>query len=131
MYTVGLDVDKLVFTEKILLYAGNSWLSNPLVFIAFGKIYLYFTRQSAGNFSFSTKAQAVTKNTYIKYQELPKISEHVPKHNNFNDEESRLLRSATLRFARVWLFFSWINRRWRSPPPPPGRGNLRSARLIR
>jgi len=86
MYTVGLDVDKLVFTEKILLYAGNSWLSNPLVFIAFGKIYLYFTRQSAGNFSFSTKAQAVTKNTYIKYQELPKISEHVPKHNNFNDE---------------------------------------------
>lgn len=87
MYTVGLDVDKLVFTGKILLYAGNSWLSNPLVLIALGKIYLYYTRQSAGNFSFSTKAQAVTKNTYIKYLELPKISEHAPKHNKFNEEE--------------------------------------------
>lgn len=86
MYTVGLDVDSLVFTEKILLYAGNSLLSNPLVFIALGKIYLYFTGQSAGNFSFSTKA--VTKNTYNKYSELPKISEHVPIHNsNLNDEE--------------------------------------------
>ena len=87
MYTVGLDVDKLVFTVKILLYAGNSWLSNPLVLITLGKIYLYFTGQSAGNFSFSKKAPAVTKNTYIKYSELPKISEHIPKRNNFNDEE--------------------------------------------
>ena len=88
MYTVGLDVDKLVFTVKILLYAGNSWLSNPLVFITLGKIYLYFTGQSAGNFSFSTKAKAVTKNTYNKYYELPKISEHVPLHNNnLNVEE--------------------------------------------
>ena len=74
MYTVGLDVDKLVFTVKILLYAGNSWLSNPLVFITLGKIYLFFTGQSAVNFSFSTKAKAVTKNTYNKYSELPKIS---------------------------------------------------------
>ena len=88
MYTVGLDVDKLVFTVKILLYAGNSWLSNPLVFITLGKIYLFFTGQSAGNFSFSTKAKAVTKNTYNKYSELPKISEHVPSHNNnLNVEE--------------------------------------------
>ena len=82
MFAVGMDVDTatlclikeaLVLTElnlepnildereKILLYAGNSWLSNPLVFLALGKIYLYFTRQSAGKFSFNTKAKAVTK----------------------------------------------------------------------
>jgi len=89
MYTVGLDVDKLVFTVKILLYAGNSLLSSPLVFIALGTIYLYFTRQSAGNFfCFSTMAKAATKNTYNKWFELPKLSEHVPIHNsNLNDEE--------------------------------------------
>ena len=81
-------MDSFVFTMKILLYAGNSWLSNPLVFIALGKFYLYFTGQSAGNFSFSTKAKAVIKNTYNKYSELPKVSEHVPNHNNnINDEE--------------------------------------------
>lgn len=89
MYTVGLDVDKLVFTVKILLNAGNSWLSSPLVFIALGTIYLYFTRQSAGNFfCFSTMTKVATKNTYNKWFELPKISEHVPIHNsNLNDEE--------------------------------------------
>jgi len=89
MFTVGMDVDKLVFTEKILLYAGNSWLSGPLVFIAFGIIYLYFTRLSAGNFfCFSTMAKAVTKNTYNKYFELPKISEYIPIHNsNLNDKD--------------------------------------------
>lgn len=89
MYTVGLDVDKLVFTEKILLYAGNSWLSSPLVFIALGTIYLYLTGQSAGNFfCFSTMVKAVTKNTYNKWFELPKISGHLPIHNsNLNDKE--------------------------------------------
>lgn len=94
MYTVGLDVDKLVFTFpegdiKILLYAGNSWLSSPLVFIALGTIYLYLTRQSAGNFfCFSTMVKAATKNTYNNWFELPKISEHVPIHNsNINDKE--------------------------------------------
>jgi hypothetical protein len=72
MFAVGLDVDKIVSTVKILLYAGNSWLSSPLVFIAFGIIYLYFTRQSAGNFfCFSAMAKAATKNTYNKYFELP------------------------------------------------------------
>ena len=80
MFTVGLDVDKLVSTElhflviifdyiesereKILLYAGNSSISSPLVSIALGKIYLKsnikYSRQSAGNFSFSRK---VTTNT--------------------------------------------------------------------
>lgn len=94
MYTVGLDVDTLVFTFlciacaagdiKILLYAGNSWLSGPLVFIALGIIYLYLTRQSAGNFlCFSTMAKAATKNTYNKYFELPKMKTFISiKHLN-------------------------------------------------
>ena len=117
MFSVGLDVDKLVFTElhqfsyleptvqvnmskdeweKILLYAGNSGISSPLVFITLGKIYLknVFSGQSAGNFSISTKATAVlpsavlafkaeagiTNNTYNNYNKLPKISEHITKH---------------------------------------------------
>jgi hypothetical protein len=61
MYTVGLDVDKLVFTVKILLYAGTSWISSPLALIALGTIYfsqIYLTGQSAGNFGFGTKAHA-------------------------------------------------------------------------
>jgi LAGLIDADG endonuclease len=91
MYSVGLDVDKFVFTKKILLYAGNSYISSPLVFLTLGIIYLskkYMLGQSAGNFGFSTMATAVTKNTYNKYTDLPKISEHVPIHkSNLNDEE--------------------------------------------
>ncbi len=98
MYSVGLDVDKFVFTEKILLYAGNSCISSPLALLALGIIY-YFTdtrrnnfsilsRQSAGNFGFSTKATAVTINTYNKYTDLPLISEHVPEHkSNLTDYE--------------------------------------------
>ncbi len=84
-------MDIFVFTEKILLYAWNSSISSPLVFIALGTIYLshlYMIGQLAGNFSFSTMATAVTKNTYNKYTDLLKISEHVPIHNsNLNDEE--------------------------------------------
>ncbi|EKM73790.1 hypothetical protein AGABI1DRAFT_17588, partial [Agaricus bisporus var. burnettii JB137-S8] len=76
---------------KILLYAGNSTLSNPLAFIALGKIYLNtLFGQSAGNFSFSTKATAVTKNTYNSYLNLPLISNHVPtpaKVANLTDNE--------------------------------------------
>jgi hypothetical protein len=89
MFTVGLDVDKLVFTVKILLYAGNSCISSPLVFITLGKIYLKLQPgQSAGNFSFSTKATASTKNTYNSYINLPIISEHVPKHkSNLTDTD--------------------------------------------
>jgi hypothetical protein len=88
MYTVGLDVDKLVFTVKILLYAGNSLINSPLVFIALGTIYLIIIGQSAGNFSFSTIATAVIKNIYNKYAHLPKISEHVPTHkNNLNNDD--------------------------------------------
>lgn len=85
MYTVGLDVDKLVFTEKILLYAGNSYINSPLVFFTFGKIYFLRGKsasigQSAGNFSFSTIAMAVTKNTYNKSKkDSLLISEHLPK----------------------------------------------------
>jgi hypothetical protein len=90
MYTVGLDVDKLVFTVKILLYAGNFSLSSPFVFITSGTIYLfsYFREQSAGNFSNSKKATAITKNTYNKYTNLPLISEQLPKYKtNLTDEE--------------------------------------------
>jgi hypothetical protein len=86
MYTVGLDVDKLVFTIKILLYAGNSCINSPLVFIALGTIYL-FKRQSAGNLSFSTYATAVTKNTYTSYKNLQPISEHVPNKNPLTDND--------------------------------------------
>ena len=88
MYTVGLDVDKLVSTVKTLLYAGNSLINSPLVLIALGTIYFYFTGQSAGNFSFRTKATAVSKNTYNKYTNLSTISEHVPKHkSDLSDNE--------------------------------------------
>ena len=91
MYTVGLDVDKLVSTIKTLLYAGNSCISSPLVFFTLGTIYLlqyYLPGQSAGNFCFSTKATAVVKNTYNKYTNLLKISEHVPIHkSDFSDDE--------------------------------------------
>jgi Cytochrome C and Quinol oxidase polypeptide I/LAGLIDADG endonuclease len=86
MYTVGLDVDKPVFTEKILLYAGNSCISSPLVLIALGTIYL-FKRLSAGNLSFSTKATAATNNTYTSYKNLLPISEHVPNKNHLTDNE--------------------------------------------
>jgi hypothetical protein len=86
MYSVGLDVDKFVFTGKILLYAGNSYLNSPLVFITLGTIYLFFLArklgQSAGNFGFSAKATAVAKNTYNKYTDLPLISIHVADHKN-------------------------------------------------
>jgi hypothetical protein len=85
-YTVGLDVDKFVFTEKILLYAGNSYINSPLVLIALGTIYL-FKRQSAGNFSFSTKATAATNNTYTSYKNLLPISEHVTNKNHLTDVE--------------------------------------------
>lgn len=101
MFSVGLDVDKLVSTElfnslkfilyyledikreKILLYSGNSCLSSPLILPMLGKIYLknkIITGQSVGNFSFSSKATAVTKNTNTKYTQLSLISDHVPKH---------------------------------------------------
>jgi hypothetical protein len=86
MYTVGLDVDKLVFTEKILLYAGNSCINSPLVLITLGTIYL-FKRQSAGNLSFSTKATAATKNTYTIYKNLLPLSEHVPNKKHLTDNE--------------------------------------------
>lgn len=101
MFSVGLDVDTFVLTEllqkikqnyylfyereKILLYAGNSYLSNPLVFISLGKIYLKnknLLGQSARNFSNNTNATASIKNTYNTYKILPKISEHVNKHKS-------------------------------------------------
>ena len=86
MYSVGLDVDKLVFTRQILLYARNPSINNPLIFIMFGIICL-FIRLRAGNFSFSTNATAA-KNIYNSYKTLPEISKHVPKHSsNLTDNE--------------------------------------------
>ena len=74
--------------EKILLCAGNSCINCPLTFNVFGKICLYNKGQSAGNFAFSSKASAVTKNIYNSYNNLPKISEHVSKHkSNINDND--------------------------------------------
>jgi hypothetical protein len=108
MFSVGLDVDKLVSTElhfllleyiesereKILLYAGNSSISSPLVSITLGKIYLKNNinspRQSAGNFSFSRKVTTNTKNIYNSFNTLPVVSEHVPSHIsiiNLNDNQ--------------------------------------------
>lgn len=91
MYSVGLDVDTLVFTEKILLYAGNFCISSPLGLVPLGKIYLNIfsiSEQSAGNFQYSTVASASTKNTFTSSNNLPLISEHVPKHHtNLTDSE--------------------------------------------
>lgn len=75
-----------------MLYAGNSSISSPLVFIALGKIYLQnnpnLSRQSAGNFSFSRKVSTITNNTYNNYLNLPLISEHRPIHqSNLNDNQ--------------------------------------------
>lgn len=98
--------------KKILLFAGNSCLSIPLVLITLGTIYLSqskfagLSRQSAGKFSFSTKAKAVTKNTYNKYTDLPSISEHKPNHKS--NLTSRPLRG---RDELGYFFFSWFNRR--------------------
>ena len=95
MYSVGLDVDKFAFVstelfcnfffeleerEKILLCAGKSLISSPLVLITFGKIYLFpLKRQSAGNFSFSTKASAEVKNTYnnLFFSKLLKVTTYI------------------------------------------------------
>jgi hypothetical protein len=92
MYTVGLDVDKyIVFTGKILLYAGNFHINSPSLLILAGTIYLFYNfimEQSAGNFSFNRKATALVKNTYNKYIYLSKISEHRPKHkSDLTDQE--------------------------------------------
>ena len=81
MFTVGLDVDILVFTVKILLCAGNSCSCSPLVFITLGKIYKYLkSGQSAGNFS--TISVVKIKQIYNSYRSLPKISENEVKHKD-------------------------------------------------
>ena len=85
MFAVGLDVDKIVFTEKILLYAGNSCLCSPLVNYNVRQNLHKKSEQSAGNFHFSTipilikskekiataSARAMIKNIYTKYSYLP------------------------------------------------------------
>nr|YP_009364337.1 LAGLIDADG endonuclease [Ophiocordyceps sinensis]ARF03401.1 LAGLIDADG endonuclease [Ophiocordyceps sinensis] len=86
MYTVGLDVDKQVFTVKILLSAGNFCINSPLVF-TLGTIYL-FSGKSASNFAIRKIAMAITKNTNEKYTNLPWISDHLSKYRtNLTDKE--------------------------------------------
>ena len=120
MYSVGLDVDRLVFTVKILLCAWilglffiffkykKKVINSPLIFMVLGTIYLLYIslyycmqiykvvfvnienikRQWARNYSFSTKALAVTKNTYTNYKNLSPISKNVPKNkSNLTDNE--------------------------------------------
>jgi len=97
MFAVGLDVDNLVFMVKILLYAGNSYIISPLIFIMLGTIYL-FKGQSAGNSCFSKKASASTKNTYNKYNDLSIIYPHIPNktkltYNDFGYFLTRLIEA--------------------------------------
>lgn len=90
-YFIYLDFLKFDEWEKILLFAGKSKLSNPLIFIMLGKIYLKnknILEQSAGNFNISTNTTVRAINTYNSYINLPKISEHIPKHKtSFTDQE--------------------------------------------
>lgn len=94
MYTVGLDVDKynlsIVFTGKILLYAGKFYISTPLTFIVLGKRYLiHFLELSAGNFSsrintfFHVFVGKLVKNTL----NMPRISDHISEHHTLREEE--------------------------------------------
>jgi hypothetical protein len=85
MYTVGLDVDNIVFTINLAI-CWKLFYNSPLALVALGTIYL-FKRLSAGNFSFSTKATAVTKNTYTSYKNLLPISEHVPNKKDLTDND--------------------------------------------
>ena len=74
-----------MFTLKILLNSENYNISNPLIFIMLGKIYLNqhtLIKQSVGSFSFSSKATGLIYNTYNKYINLPLISKNVSKHNS-------------------------------------------------
>lgn len=85
MYTVGLDVDNIVFTINLAI-CWKLFYNSPLALVALGTIYL-FKRLSAGNFSFSTKATAVTKNTYTSSKNLLPISEHVPNKKDLTDND--------------------------------------------
>ena len=81
MFTVGLDVDRLegyeeLCSQKIELYAGSPKMSNfysPLG-ETLGKIYK--RGESAGN-----------KRDYAKWEELPKVSDHVGKRRELKEEE--------------------------------------------
>ncbi len=99
MFAVGLDVDMLplVSTVKILLYSGNFYFLSPPIFnLMLGTILKklrnknFFIEQSAGNFKYFTKTSVCNKNTYIKFNELPKISDHISKKthkNNLSEEQ--------------------------------------------
>lgn len=112
MYTVGMDVDKLeiqfVFTEKILLYAGKSYINSPLIIIiiiiVFGTIYLLFNGLSAGNFNLNTNI-----NTGKNFKDLPLISEHVPKHVRLLRDEDLGYFLAGLIEGNGWFDFKLLN----------------------
>lgn len=111
MYSVGLDVDTLVFTLKqiyfymfvtILLYAGNFYLYSPSLLTTHGKIYitnltLYLLlisngikqlKLSAGNFGFNLNTKVTGKNIYSTFKSLPLISSNLANHNtNMTDHE--------------------------------------------
>jgi hypothetical protein len=95
--------------EKILLFAGNFSLSSPLLLTRLGKIYLIPSKQSAGNFSISTKATAGSNNTYNSYLSLPKISEHVPKHrSNLSDLDFGYFLAGLIEGAG-WFCFNQLH----------------------
>lgn len=87
MYSVGLDVDKFVFTEKSCYILETPVYS--CFYVRKNLLSAVMPGQSVGNFTFSTKATADTKNTYNNYTNLPLISERVNKrksnltHNDF------------------------------------------------
>lgn len=91
MYTVGLDVDKLVSTVKILLYAGNSCICSPLALIALGTIYyyqFYLSELPAGNLGVSTKVITATEHAYNKFTLLPLIPTRIFNYRtNLTNEE--------------------------------------------
>lgn len=81
--------------KNILLYAGNSNLNNPLVFVTLGKSYLrknFILELSARNFTSSSfikpaifddpkkSASNFSNNTYESYNGLPKFPDHVKAH---------------------------------------------------
>jgi hypothetical protein len=96
MYSVGLDVDNefLVSTVKILLYSENSDINyfSPPILVMLGTIlnnsrYLnnILIGQSAGNFrNFSSTS---VRNASTKFNDLPKISHHVPKKTNLDNDK--------------------------------------------
>lgn len=93
-----VDTRALVSTLKILLYSGNFYFLSPPIFIVSGWNNLKnlrnnknsFLEQSAGNLRYFTNTTVSKANTYTKFNELPKISDHISKKThkkNLTDEQ--------------------------------------------